>query len=107
MPTWWLAEHAEGLIALSGCRKGEVPALAEGHEARAAREAAARYRDLFGQESLFIELQENLVYEDQPRNEELVHLASDLGLEVVATNNVHYHVQERHRLHDVLVAVRQ
>ncbi|HEY4686051.1 MAG TPA: error-prone DNA polymerase [Dehalococcoidia bacterium] len=102
----WLAEHAEGLIALSGCRKGEVAALVERGELSAAQEAASRYRDVFGRESFFIELQDNLVYEDQPRNEGLVALARKLDLGVVATNNVHYHVRERHRLHDVLVAVR-
>ncbi|HWO73838.1 MAG TPA: PHP domain-containing protein, partial [Dehalococcoidia bacterium] len=102
----WLAEHAEGLIALSGCRKGEVAILVEEGDLRAAREAAARYRDVFGRESFFIELQDNLAYEDQPRNEGLVALARDLGLAVVATNNVHYHERRRHRLHDVLVAVR-
>ncbi len=102
----WLIEHAEGLIALSGCRKGEVAALAERGELRAAGEAASRYRDVFGSEGYFVELQENLVYEDLPRNEGLVALARDLGLGIVATNNVHYHLQERHRLHDVLVAVR-
>jgi error-prone DNA polymerase len=102
----WLAEHAEGLIALSGCREGEVAALAERGELGAARETAARYRDVFGPENYFIELQDNLVYEDQARNEGLVALARDLGLGIVATNNVHYDVKERHRLHDVLVAVR-
>ena len=102
----WLAEHAEGLIALSGCRKGEVAALIERNEAGAAREAAQRYRDVFGAGNYFIELQDNLVYEDQARNEHLVELAQELCIGVVATNNVHYHVQERHQLHDVLVAVR-
>ncbi len=102
----WLIEHAEGLIALSVCRKGEVAALAERGELRAAGEAASRYRDVFGSEGYFVELQENLVYEDLPRNEGLVALARDLGLGIVATNNVHYHLQERHQLHDVLVAVR-
>jgi len=102
----WLAEHAEGLIALSGCRKGEVAALAERGELREAREAAVRYWGVFGSESYFIELQDNLVYEDEERNEALIALAQDLGLGVVATNNVHYDVRERHRVHDVLVAVR-
>jgi error-prone DNA polymerase len=102
----WLAEHAEGLIALSGCRKGEVPSLVERGETHTALAAAARYRDVFGPQNFFIELQHNLVYEDQPRNEGLVALARELGLGVVATNNVHYHVRPRHRLHDVLVAVR-
>ena len=102
----WLTEYAEGLIALSGCRKGEVASLVERGEPRAALEAASRYRDVFGRESFFIELQDNLVYEDQARNEGLVALAHELNLGVVATNDVHYHVRERHRLHDVLVAVR-
>jgi len=102
----WLVEHAEGLIALSGCRRGEVAALAERGELRAAREAAARYRDVFGPESYFIELQDNLIYEDEARNAGLIAVARELGLGVVATNNVHYAVQEGHRVHDVLVAVR-
>jgi error-prone DNA polymerase len=103
----WLPEHAEGLIALSGCRKGEVARLAEANESRAALEAAARYRDVFGSDSFWIELNDNLAYEDQPRNEALVRLANDLGVGYVATNNVHYHARSRHRLHDVLVAVRE
>src|SRR5207249_7967153 len=74
---------------------------------RAAREAADRYRSVFGRENFFIEFQDNLVYEDEARNEGLVSLARDLRLECVATNNVHYHQRERHRLHDVLVAVRR
>jgi error-prone DNA polymerase len=102
----WLAEHAEGLIALSGCRKGEVAALVERKLGREALEAAARYRDVFGRDSFFIELQENLVFEDCARNQGLVATARELGLGIVATNNVHYHRQERHRLHDVLVAIR-
>lgn len=102
----WLAEHADGLIALSGCRKGEVASLVERGELPQAREAARRYRDVFGRESFFIELQDNLVYEDQLRNEGLVALARELGLQVVATNNVHYDIRERHRVHDLLVAVR-
>ena len=106
VPFEWLPEHAEGLIALSGCRKGEVARLVEASEPRKAREAAQHLRAVFGRGSFFIELQHNLVYEDQSRNEGLVALARDLGLGVVATNNVHYHVRERYRLHDVLVAVR-
>jgi len=102
----WLASHAEGLIALSGCRKGEVAALVERGELRPAYEAAARYRDVFGCENFFIELQENLVYEDHARNQGLGALARDLNLGLVATNNVHYHRRERHRLHDVRVALR-
>jgi error-prone DNA polymerase len=83
-----------------------VPSLVERGEHRAALEAAARYRDVFGRNNFFLELQENLVYEDQPRNETLVRIARELGIGAVATNNVHYHTRQRHRLHDALVAVR-
>ncbi|MCH7697562.1 MAG: error-prone DNA polymerase [Chloroflexi bacterium] len=100
-----LEGHTEGLIALSGCQHGEVPRLAS-HDAVGARAAAQRYRDLFGREHFFIELQQNLVYGDRPRNRGLVELARELDIPIVATNNVHYHQQSRHRLQDVLVAVR-
>ena len=100
-----LAGRTEGLIALSGCRDGEVPGLVAAHDIEGARRAAGRYIELFGSDSFFVELQENLVYGDRPRNRALVTLAKELGVGVVATNNVHYHERSRHRLQDVLVAV--
>ena len=72
---------------------------------KGARQAAERYIELFGRDNFFIELQDNLVHGDRRRNCGLVELARDLELGIVATNNVHYHVRERHRLQDVLVAV--
>ncbi len=101
-----LACHAEGLIALSGCRRGEVPSLVAEGRIDEAKVAARRYVDMFGRHSFFIELQQNLVHGDTARNRELVALAKRLRLGVVATNNVHYHVRERHRLQDVLVAIK-
>ena len=101
----WLPEYAEGLIALSGCKHGQVARLVQVQEFRVAYEAAQRLVDVFGRDSFFIELQNNLVYEDEERNRGLVRLARDLGLDVVATNNVHYARQDLHQLHDVLVAV--
>lgn len=107
IPFDWLASATRGLIALSGCRQGEIPALVDAGETRAAHEAASRYSDAFGRESFFLELQEHHAYEEEPRNARLVRLAEEVGIGYVATNNVHYHVQERHRLHDVLIAVRE
>jgi error-prone DNA polymerase len=101
-----LARHADGLIALSGCRRGEVPSLVAEGRLDEARAAARRYADIFGRQSFFIELQQNLVHGDTARNRELVALARRLRLGTVATNNVHYHVRERHRLQDVLVAIK-
>ena len=97
--------RTEGIIALSGCREGAVPRLVAAHDLPGARQAAEHYLELFGRDSFFIELQQNLVYGDRPRNRGLVALARELDLSVVATNNVHYHERSRHRLQDVLVAV--
>jgi error-prone DNA polymerase len=101
-----LARHSDGLIALSGCKKGEVPSLVTQGRYREAEEAARRYVEAFGRENFWIELQNNLVYGDRERNQALVELAERLGVGCVVTNNVHYHVRERHRLQDVMVAIR-
>ncbi len=102
-----LAHHTEGLIALSGCRRGEVPSLVAHGRYREAEEAARRYLRWFGPGNFFIELQNNLVYGDVRRNRALADLAEHLGIGTVATGNVHYHLRERHRLQDVLVAIKQ
>ena len=101
-----LARHTEGLIALSGCRRGEVPSLIAAGKHREAEEAGRRYRQWFGPENFFVELQNSLVYGDARRNRALADLAEHLGLATVATGNAHYHVRERHRLQDVLVAIK-
>jgi len=101
-----LAQHTEGLIALSGCPRGEVPSLVQSGRRAEAAAAARQYVDWFGPNSFILELQQNFVYGDTARNAALVELAEQLSIGVVATNNVHYHVRERSRLHDVLVAIR-
>ncbi|HEX6971944.1 MAG TPA: DNA polymerase III subunit alpha, partial [Limnochordia bacterium] len=101
-----LSEHTAGLIALSGCRRGEIAQLIDAGREAAAVDAARRYRAAFGPANFWIELQQNRVRGDTPRLRRLVALSRSLGLGIVATNNVHYHVRERHRLQDVLVAIR-
>jgi error-prone DNA polymerase len=109
-----LARHTDGLIALSGCRRGEVPSLIAQGCHRKAEEAARRYLRWFGPGNFFIELQSNLVHGDVRRNRALVDLAQHLSpstgsgqaLGAVATGNAHYHLRERHRLQDVLVAIK-
>ncbi len=101
-----LTGRIEGLIALSGCREGELSQLAAAYDVQGARRAAEHYIQLFGRENFFVELQDNFVFGDRRRNRGLVELAHESGLRVVATNNVHYHARERHRLNDALVAAR-
>ena len=102
----FLAEHSRGLILLTGCRKGRAPSLAEQGRVEEAEKAVGRYIECFGKANVYVELQRNLVAGDARRNRRLADLARGLGIGVVATNNVHYHVRERHRLHDCLVAVK-
>jgi len=101
-----LRDHHEGLIVLTGCRQGRIPALVAEErlpEACAALEELVRW---FGRDQVFVELQDNLVYGDSGRNRALVQLAERVGVGVVGTGNVHYHVRERHRLQDVMTATR-
>jgi len=101
-----LARHSAGLLCLSGCKKGEVPGLLLNGERDGAIAAARRYADIFGRDSFWIELHNNLCPEDKRLCRELVELAKALGLGYVATNNVHYARREGHRLQDILVCIR-
>ena len=101
-----LERHAAGLIVLTGCREGRIPALVQAGRSAEAADALARLVGWFGREQVFVELQDNDVHGDRPRNEALVRLAGRAGVGVVGTGNVHYHARERHRLQDVLVAIR-
>src|SRR5882672_149775 len=99
------ARHA-GLIVLSGCRNGLLPGVLRRDGPAAARRFAERCRAVFGKENCVVELQRNYVRGDLALTRALKALADDVHLGVVATGNVHYHKRERHRLHDVLVAIR-
>ncbi len=101
-----LAAHTRGLIALSGCKRGQIPALAAAGETAAAEAALLRYTGWFGRENFYIELQQNLVHGDTERCRRLAALARAHGVRCVATNDVHYHERGRHRLQDVMVAIR-
>ena len=85
-----LAEHHEGLIGLSSCLKGEVPeALMDGLEEKA-RKLAGEYAEILGKDRFYLELQDHGMKEQQQVNRRMVKLAADLGLPLVATNDVHY-----------------
>jgi len=101
-----LAEHSEGVICLSGCRRGEISTHLVSDDGVRARNVAARYIEVFGRSNFFLELQQNLVMGDIARNRAMAALGRELGVGIVATNNVHYHVRERHRLNDALVAIK-
>src|SRR2546423_1456325 len=101
-----LAELSPGLLALSGCRQGVVaPPLLAGQPA-AARAAAGWLREVFGPDRCWIELQRHRVPGERALLRAQLALAQTVGLPIVATHHVHYHVRARHRLQDVLVCIR-
>ena len=100
----FLPEHAGGLALLTGGRDGPLSKLkAEGRIADAKR-LLDDYREWFGIDSVFVELQQNFLNGDTRRNRDLTVLAREIGAPVVATNDVHYHAPERYRLQHALVA---
>jgi error-prone DNA polymerase len=120
-----LAEHADGLVALSGCREGEIARRLRVGDREGARAAAERYARLFGggvdgsrtrgasargdgpaTAGFFLELQHHLLPDDDWLVAETALLAEEMGLPVVVTNDVHYAHPEGRELHDVLTAIR-
>ncbi len=102
-----LAEHAEGLIGLSGCLASEVSQmLLAGLDAKAA-EAAATYRDIFGQGRFFIELQDHGLADQRTILPKLIALGRSTGIPLVATNDLHYTERADAKPHDVLLCIQQ
>jgi error-prone DNA polymerase len=101
-----LQAHAQGLIALSGCRRSEIARLLERERFAHAEQAACHLIELFGEHNVYIEVQHNLVHGDTRRMHKLAQLASSVNIPLVATGNVHYHVRKRHRLQDAMVAIK-
>ncbi|MCS7002399.1 MAG: PHP domain-containing protein, partial [Dehalococcoidia bacterium] len=102
-----LAEHADGVIALSGGRRSEIDQLVVRGEITAAEAAARALGAIFGPTNTFIELQHNLAYGDSARVAQIAAIARHIGLPIVATGDVWYHDRHRHRLHDALTALRR
>ena len=100
-----LAAHSKGLVGLSGCMNSELCQRILRGDLRGAREVAAEFRDLFEPGEFFIELQDQGMPEQRVLVPELVRIARDLGLPLVATNDVHYTDPEDAPAQDVLMCV--
>ncbi len=100
-----LRENAEGLIALSGCLKGEVAgALSRGNYA-AAKRTVAEYQDIFGKDNFFIELMDHGLPKQTEILPDLLKLATETGAALVATNDSHYLRREDAFAHEVLLCI--
>ena len=100
-----LAEHAEGLIGLSSCLQGEVPRRLLAGDADGARRAVQQYRDILGAENFYVELQDHGIEDERRVRPHLIGLAREMGVPLVATNDVHYIRAEDTRAHDALLCI--
>ena len=100
-----LAEHSEGLIALSGCLKGEIPHLLLVGAFDDALALGRQYVDILGKDNFFIELQLNGIDDQERILDPLCEVASGLGVGTVATNDIHYMSREDAHAHDALLCI--
>lgn len=100
-----LAEYSAGLAVLSGCLSGEVAKLVLSGQSEKAREALGFMKDVFGPERFYVELMRTEAERQEEVNRALLGLAGELGLEVVATNDVHFLNREDVSVHDLFLAI--
>ncbi len=100
-----LEQYHEGLICLSACLAGEIPRKLLQDDYEGARDKALYYRDLFGTENYFIELQNHGIEEQQRILPDLVRIANEIGVGIVATNDSHYIEKSDSELHSILLCI--
>jgi len=100
-----LSAHAAGLIGLSGCLAGEINSAIQANNLEKAKQSAAEYRDILGQENFFIELHDHGMEEQRLCNRVLPKIARDIGVGLVAANDVHFLRRSDHDAHDVMLCI--
>src|SRR5512133_2589011 len=101
----FLSEHSKGLIALSGCLQGEVAEFLTEEKYEAAKQVAATYRDIFGRDNFFLELQDQGLEQEHKIRRNLHQLEKDLGVPLVATNDSHYLCEDDAHAQDVMLCI--
>ncbi len=100
-----LKRYHEGLVALSACLKGEIPSLILSKNVDEALHRIRFYRDLFGEENFYLEIQSNGIPEQNQVNAFLKQLSRDEGIPLAATNDCHYLNREDAPAHEVLLCL--
>ncbi len=100
-----LRTYHEGVIALSACLAGEIPRYLTRGLYEEAKKAALEYREIFGADNYFLELQDHGIPEQKNVNMQLVRLSEETGIPLVATNDVHYIEAEDAEAHDMLLCI--
>ena len=100
-----LREYHEGIIALSACLAGELPrAILRGMNDQA-KDVIRKYKDIFGENNYFLELQDHGIAQQSTVNAALIGLSKEMGVGLVATNDVHYTYKEDYEAHDLLLCI--
>ena len=100
-----LEQYHEGIIALSACLAGEVQRNILRGMYEEGKAAALRYQEIFGEGNFFLELQDHGMPEQKLVNQGLVRMSKETGIELVATNDVHYTYAEDEKPHDILLCI--
>lgn len=100
-----LTEYSKGIIVLSACLAGELPKAVLNGNYEGAKEIAKKYIDVFGKDNYFIEIQDHGLADQKRSNPELIKLAKELGVGLVATNDIHYVEKKDAEAQDVLMCI--
>ncbi len=100
-----LEQYHEGLIALSACLAGEVPRYIQKGLVDEAKKVALKYRNIFGKDNYFLELQDHGIPAQQSVNSVLLRMSKELDIPLVATNDVHYTYEKDAQPHDILLCL--
>src|SRR6266436_621498 len=100
-----LAQHSAGLIGLSGCLSGEINSAIQANNLEKARQSAAQYRDILGPENFFMEMHDHGMEEQHLCNRVLPKIARDIGVGLVAANDVHFLRLTDNEAHDVMLCI--
>ena len=100
-----LKTYHEGIIALSACLAGEIPRYIMRGMYEEACKSALRYQNIFGKDNFFLELQDHGMPEQKQVNQSLLRMSREMGIELVATNDVHYTYAEDVKPHDILLCL--
>ena len=100
-----LKKHSEGIIALSACLAGDVSNNILNRNYEEAKKFALLYREIFGQDNFYLEIQDHNLPEQKEVNAGLVKLSKETGIPLVATNDLHYVNKEDSKTHDVLMCI--
>ena len=100
-----LRTYHKGIIALSACLAGEVPRYLTKGMYEEAKDRALEYQEIFGKGNYFLELQDHGIPDQQLVNQQLMKLSQETGIELVATNDVHYTYADDEKAHDILLCI--